>query len=98
MVMANEMIRNGIRVYAYPGMEHVKAAIYDGWACVGSANLEKMSLRVSQELDVAFSDPATVDRLKQELFEVDFKRSRELKNPVASSWLDILLKAFANQL
>lgn len=98
MVMANEMIRNGIRVYAYPGMEHVKAAIYDGWACVGSANLEKMSLRVSQELDVAFSDPATVDRLKQELFDVDFKRSRELKNPVASSWLDILLKAFANQL
>lgn len=98
LVMANEMVRNGIRVYAYPGMTHVKAAIYDGWACVGSANLEKMSLRVSQELDVAFSDPATVDRLKRELFEADFKRSQELKSPVALNWLDSLVKVFADQL
>jgi len=98
LVMANEMIANGIRVYAYPGMEHVKAAIYDGWACVGSANLEKMSLRVSQELDVAFSDPATVAQLQRELFETDFKRSQELKNPVTLNWLDTWLKAFANQL
>ncbi len=98
LVMANAMVRNGIRVYIYPGMTHVKAAIYDGWACVGSANLEKMSLRVSQELDVAFSDPATVDRLKQELFEKDFKRSRELKEPVELDWMDSLLKVFADQL
>jgi cardiolipin synthase len=98
LVMANEMVRNGIRVYAYPGMSHVKAAIYDGWACVGSANLEKMSLRVSQELDAAFSDPATVDRLREDLFEADFKHSQELKSPVASDWLDALVKAFANQL
>jgi len=98
LVMANEMVRNGIRVYAYPGMSHVKAAIYDGWACVGSANLEKMSLRVSQELDVAFSDPSTVDRLREDLFEADFARSQELKSAVASDWLDSLVKAFANQL
>lgn len=98
LVMANEMIRNGIRVYAYPGMTHVKAAVFDGWACLGSANLEKMSLRVSQELDVAFSDPATVDRLKSELFEVDFNRSRELKGQVPLSWYDPLLKAFGDQL
>ncbi len=98
LVMANAMVRNGIRVFIYPGMTHVKAAIYDGWACVGSANLEKMSLRVSQELDVAFSDSATVDNLKQELFEPDFKRSRELKTPVELDWLDSLVKAFAEQL
>jgi cardiolipin synthase len=98
LVMANEMVRNGIGVYFYPGMTHVKAAIYDGWACVGSANLEKMSLRVSQELDVAFSDPATVDRLKQELFVPDFSRSRELKEPVTLDWLDWFVKAFGDQL
>ena len=97
LVMANEMVRNGLRVYAYPGMSHVKAAIYDGWACVGSANLEKMSLRVSQELDVAFSDSASVDRLKQDLFETDFQRSRELKGPVEASWLDSLVKTVAEQ-
>ena len=98
LVMANEMIRQGIRVYLYPGMTHVKAAIYDGWACVGSANLEKMSLRVSQEMDVAFSDPDAVDRLKQELFAMDLSRARELTSPMTLNWLDPLVKALANQL
>ncbi|MBU6402996.1 MAG: hypothetical protein KGS61_21960, partial [Verrucomicrobia bacterium] len=98
LVMANDMIRNGIRVFTYPRMTHVKAAIYDGWACVGSANLNKMSLRVCQELDVAFSNPASVDRLKRELFEADFAQSRELKQPVPASWIDSLVKAFADQL
>jgi cardiolipin synthase len=97
LVMANAMIRNGIRVYAYPGMSHVKAAIYDGWACVGSANLDKMSLRVSQELDIAYSDPAAVDELKQNLFEADFQRAKELKSPLASSWTDSVIKAIADQ-
>jgi len=98
LIMANEMVRHGIRVYAYPGMTHVKAAIYDGWACLGSANLEKMSLRVSQELDVAFSDPTAVNRLKRDLFETDFKRAREIKNPAPVNWLDSFVKAFADQL
>ena len=97
LVMANAMIPTASGL-AYPGMTHVKAAIYDGWACVGSANLDKMSLRISQELDVAFSDPATVAQLKRELFEADFKRSQEWKEPVPLDWLDELLKAFANQL
>jgi cardiolipin synthase len=98
LIMANEMVRHGIRVYAYPGMTHVKAAIYDGWACLGSANLDKLSLRVSQELDVAFSDPAAVNRLKRDLFETDFNRAREIKDPAPVNWLDSFVKAFADQL
>ena len=98
LVVANEMVRNGIRVFIYPGMTHVKAAIYDGWACVGSANLEKMSLRVSRELDIAFSDTETVAQLDQRLFEPDFKRSQELKNPMDLNWADPFLKAISEQL
>jgi cardiolipin synthase len=98
LIMANAMVSHGIRVYAYPGMTHVKAAIYDGWACLGSANMEKMSLRVSQELDVAFSDPATVDLLKSNLFETDFNRAREIKEPEPMNWMDSFVKAFADQL
>lgn len=98
LVVANEMINNGIRVFIYPGMTHVKAAIYDGWACVGSANMEKMSLRVSQELDVAFSDPDTVARLDQQLFEADFKHSQELKTPMVLNWADPFLKEISEQL
>jgi cardiolipin synthase len=98
MVTANVMISHGIRVFLYPGMTHVKAAIYDGWACTGSANLEKMSLRVSQEMDVAFSDSNAVERLQDELFKPDFHRARELTNPVTLNWLDPLVKALASQL
>ena len=97
-VTGNELIENGARVYIYPGMTHVKAAIYDGWACLGSANFNKMSLRVGQELDVAFSDPATVDRLKMDLFDTDFKRSRELTSPVPLNWFDTFLNVFTSEL
>jgi len=98
LVTANAMIRAGIRVYAYPGMSHVKAAIYDGWACLGSANFDKLSLRTNQEIDVAFSDPETVERLKVELFEADFARSKELLEPVRVDWTDYLIEVLADQL
>jgi cardiolipin synthase A/B len=97
-VMANDLIGAGARVYAYPGMTHVKAAIYDGWACVGSANLNKMGLRIGQELNVAYSDPASVEQLKRELFDTDFRRSREIKTLESVSWLDSLVKVFSDQL
>jgi phosphatidylserine/phosphatidylglycerophosphate/cardiolipin synthase-like enzyme len=79
-------------------MTHVKAAIYDGWACVGSANLSKMGLRIGQELDVAYSDPAAVEELKQQLFETDFKHSHEIKTLESVNWLDSLVKVFSDQL
>jgi cardiolipin synthase len=97
-LVAGDLVRNGIRVYAYPGMTHVKAAIYDGWACVGSANFDKMSLRVDQEADIGFSDSATVERLKRELFETDFARCHEITKPGATSWFDSVVKAFTDQL
>ncbi len=78
LLVANSMVRNGIRVFVYPGMTHVKAAIFDGWACLGSANLNLLSMRLNQETNIGFSDPEMVDRLKRDLFEADFNVSREL--------------------
>jgi cardiolipin synthase len=78
LIAANIMIRNGIRVYVYPGMTHLKAAIYDGWACLGSANLNLLSMRLNQEINIGISDPETVERLRRELFEADFQISKEL--------------------
>jgi hypothetical protein len=57
-----------------------------------------MSLHVGQELDVAFSDPATVEELKADLFEKDFVRSREIIEPPAANWLDSFVKALTDQL
>ena len=77
----NTMLRNGIRVYAYPGMTHVKAAIYDGWACLGSANFDKLSLQINQELNLGTSHAATVNELLDRVFLPDFEISTELREP-----------------
>ena len=98
LLAANVFLRNGVRVYGYPGMSHVKAAIFDGWACVGSANLDKLSLRINQETNLATSDPHFVDRLRRELFEVDFARSRELKEAQPVNWTDYISEFIADQL
>ena len=78
----NTMLRNGIRVYSYPGMTHVKAAVYDGWACLGSANFDKLSLQVNREINLGTSHPAAVDALVERIFYPDFAISSELHAPL----------------
>jgi len=98
LLAANAFLRNGVRVYGYPGMSHVKAAIFDGWACVGSANFDKLSLRINQEANLGTSDARFVDRLRRELFEVDFARSRELQETQPVNWTDYIAEFIADQL
>jgi cardiolipin synthase len=90
ILAANRMFRNGIRVYIYPGMSHIKAAIFDGWACLGSANLDQLSLRVNLETNIATSDPEAVTALKHQLFEVDFAASPEMREVFPELWDDYL--------
>ena len=70
---ANAMLEHGIRVFIYPGMSHVKAAVFDGWACLGSANWDKLSFRINKELNLATSHVPAVEELEQRLFEVDLR-------------------------
>ena len=98
VVAANIMFRSGIRVFLYPGFTHVKAAIFDGWACVGSANLDKLSLRVNEELNLATSHKETVRKLEREVFEVDFQKSVEMTEPLRQSWLNHVAAIVADQL
>ena len=81
-VTINTLLEHGIRVYEYPGMSHIKAAIYDGWICVGSANFDKLSLKVNKELNLATSDPETVAALLDQVFIPDLMASREITSPV----------------
>ena len=78
-VAINKMLRNGIRVYQYPGMSHIKAAIFDGWACVGSANFDKLSFQVNREVNLATSHEPAVNDLLTKLFIPDLARSTEIK-------------------
>ena len=84
-VATNQMLAHGIRVYRYPGMSHVKAAIFDGWACVGSANFDKLSLQINKELNLATSDEATVNELIERVFLPDLMMSTEIVEPVELS-------------
>jgi cardiolipin synthase len=96
LVTANYLLKHGVRVYLYPGMTHVKAMLADGWVCFGSANFNTLSLRLNQESDLATSDPGFAARFKHELFETDFEKSYELKEPVSVGWSDHLADSILN--
>jgi cardiolipin synthase len=80
-VAINAMLRNGIRVFLFPGMTHIKAMIVDGWASVGSANFDKLSLQINEELNIATSNEAVVADLMQRVFVEDFAVSAEVTEP-----------------
>ena len=96
--MANKLLKNGVRVYFYNGMSHVKAALYDGWAVVGSSNFDKMSLYINKEMSLGISDPAFVNELTHRLFEKDFANSEELTEPLDIAWTYSIVTALTNQL
>jgi len=74
----NRLVRHGVKVYLYPGMTHVKAAIYDGWASFGTANFDKLSFKVNKEVNIGTSDPRVVAALQQQLFGPDLAISQEV--------------------
>lgn len=98
MVKANILMAAGIKVYLYPKMNHVKASIFDGFAMVGTANYDKLSMRVNQEINFCFWDKNTVDKLKTKLFETDFKDSMLLSGEFPILWGDYILEKLAKHL
>jgi len=96
-IAINTLLKHGVRVYLYPGMSHVKAAVYDGWACVGTANFDKLSLQINRELNLATSDPATVSKLLDLLFMTDFKQSKEIIRQVPVQLADHLIELVADE-
>jgi len=84
-ITINKLLAHGVRVYQYPGMSHIKASVYDGWISVGSANFDKLSLKINKELNLATSDPETVEALLDRLFIPDLLMSREITEPLETS-------------
>ena len=71
-------------------MTHVKALLVDDWACLGSANLNHMSMRLCQEQNIGTSAPQFAAELKDKLFKVDFERSYEMDEHISVDWVDFL--------
>ena len=93
LVLANHLLSHGVRVFFYPGMSHVKAMLADGWVCFGSANFDALSLRLNREANLASSDPGLAARFERDLFEADFAKSREMKEPLSLGWADHLAES-----
>jgi len=98
VMAANTMLEQGIRVFIYPGFTHAKAAIFDGWASVGSANLDRLSLKINKELNVTTSEPSAVQALQHALFDPDFAAATELHEPLPERWSDYLIELFGDYL
>ena len=97
-IAINTFLENGVRVYLYPGMSHIKAAIYDGWICAGTANFDKLSLQINRELNLGTSHPATVAHLRKILFDRDFKISTEITEPVSLDLWDYIIELIADEI
>ena len=98
MAVARRLIEAGGSVYNYPLMTHMKVMICDGWACVGSANLDTLSMRINRELNIAFRDPAQVQDLINKVFLPDFRRSKRRIPPPVQSPIVPIAETIADQL
>lgn len=78
LATARGLIRAGAKVFRYPRMTHMKVMLCDDWACVGSANLDTLSLRINRELNIAFSQAEAVRSLESAVFLPDFSRCRRM--------------------
>ncbi|MCC7440919.1 MAG: hypothetical protein IT285_04765 [Bdellovibrionales bacterium] len=97
------LLRCGVRIYEYlPGVLHAKSILADGWALVGSSNLNQRSLRHDLELDVVLNQAPSVLALERS-FEADLSRAREIRLEGwarqgrlrrALGWLALLVRNF----
>ncbi|HET7720267.1 MAG TPA: phospholipase D-like domain-containing protein [Acidimicrobiales bacterium] len=71
------LLEAGVRIFEYQQtMLHAKVMIADGWANIGSSNLEHRSLGLDDELIVAVADAGVVDELARH-FDEDLDVSEE---------------------
>ncbi|MDK2962695.1 MAG: cardiolipin synthase [Verrucomicrobiota bacterium] len=89
---------HGVRVFIYPGMTHVKAAVYDQWACFGSANFDDLSLHKNYELNIFTDNPQIVREIREDLLEEGQRRSVEIFDADDLSRMEIFIARFAQYL
>ncbi len=84
----HSLLHAGVRIYEYqPRFMHAKVLLCDGWASLGSSNVDRWNLRWNLEGNQEVED-SQFSRDVRELFEADFKESTEcvLGNWRARPW------------
>ena len=97
-VVANRLLRAGVRVYVYPGKTHVKVAA--GGRPVGIHRHGQFrcgtSLRHNYEFGLSLGPGPAIAELEQQLFVPDFQPGYELTQPVPLSPQDYLSELLAS--
>jgi cardiolipin synthase len=98
------LLESGVRIFEYQQtMLHAKVLIADGWANIGSSNLDHRSLGLDDELNVSVHDPGIVAELANDFLgdldaseEFDLARwkDRSLRKRVGESASDLLRQSF----
>jgi cardiolipin synthase len=98
-VVANRLLRAGVRVYLHAGMTHLKALAADSsWAYTGSGNFDPLSFRHDREIGVAVSAGPLIAELEERLFLPDCLPDRELREPLPVTARDCALAWLAGLL
>ncbi|MEK7951384.1 phospholipase D-like domain-containing protein [Luteolibacter soli] len=98
LATARGLIEAGGKVYRYPKMNHMKVILCDGWAQVGSANLDTLSMRINRELCLAFSDPGAIREMENKIFQPDFSASKRIRHEETTDPVAPIAEAVADQL
>ena len=73
------LLKSGVRIFEYlPRFLHAKSAIIDGWAVVGTSNMNRRSLLYDFEVDIVLSRAESVRELEAQ-FGRDLETAEEIK-------------------
>jgi cardiolipin synthase len=75
-----ELLEAGVRIWEFqPAMMHAKTVVVDGcWTLVGSANMDKRSVKLNEENIIGINDERFARQVEDGL-ETDFTRAEEIR-------------------
>ena len=75
----SRLLRNGVRIFEYqPRFTHAKIVLCDGWASIGSSNLDRWNQRWNLDANQGVEDNAFA-QIVRAMFVRDFDLSREIE-------------------
>jgi len=74
----SRLLKAGVRIYEYqPRFLHAKMSVIDGWASMGSCNLDHWNLRWNLEANIEVQDPICIEKMTG-LFHSDLNHCQEV--------------------
>jgi cardiolipin synthase len=87
-VLYDELLARGVRIFEYtPAFLHAKVAVVDeGWATVGSSNIDPLSLLMNLEANAVVRDADFARQLRQRIDEATAQSHEVKASPLRQGW------------